>query len=273
MKCYIINLDRSPERMSRMEHLLSSHSIEYERIQAVDGLSFTTDQMFDYYKQHKQGKGMTPGEVACAESHLLAIRKVASGADDYAIIMEDDLHLSDDAGVFINSCEWIPNGVDLIKLETVNEPTIINSDEFKLLNGRRLIALVHKHWGAGAYIISKKAAQKVVKDYVAGAMPVDDYLFDPTINTFNLWQIQPSIAVQDIILKDDAKPEKSFLASTLEMERHEIYRTGESRKIGLAARIKREIVRFFRKMARRISLFWGLNISRKFVKTTIKFRR
>lgn len=273
MKCYVINLDRVPQRMTRMEEILKSHSIEYERFLAVDALSFTTDDLHHYFSQLQQSKPMTAYEVACAVSHLGVIRKIANGKDDFAIVMEDDLHLSDDAGEFINSCKWIPNGVDLIKLETVNEPTIVKSDEILLPNGRSLVALVHKHWGAGAYVISKSAARKVVEEYAPGSRPIDDYLFDPSINSFDLWQLRPSIAVQDVILNKKPHADTPYLASTLEPERLQIRNYGESKKIGLGQRFKRETIRAFRKTVRRVSFFWGLHISRKLVKTTVEYRK
>ncbi|MCL7999470.1 glycosyltransferase family 25 protein [Brucella sp. 21LCYQ03] len=271
MKCYIVNLDRAPERMERMKQILDLHSIDYQRTAAVDGKLFTRQDMDKYQAQRQQGKPMTVGEIACAESHLAILKMVAEGTEPYAVVMEDDLHLSDDAGFFINSTDWIPQGAEIIKLETVNEPTIVETKALALNEGRKLVRLVYKHWGSGAYVISKSAARKALQNYVAGLTPIDDYLFDPSVNDFELWQMQPAIAVQDIILINGAAPQSGYLASGIEGDRH-VNATSQSKKVGALARIKRETIRLIRKTRLRIVTFWGLRVSRNIERTVIRYR-
>ncbi|KAB2687658.1 glycosyltransferase family 25 protein [Brucella pseudogrignonensis] len=271
MKSYIVNLDRAPERMTRMAQILRSQAIEFERFSAIDGRTFTPTDIENYRKQRQQGKPMTTGEIACAESHLAIFRMIVEREDDYAVVMEDDLHLSADAGRFLNSADWIPHGAELIKLETVGEPTIIKTKTISLDNDRKLVQLAHKHWGSGAYVISRDAARRVLRDYVAGLTPIDDYLFDPTVNDFQLWQMCPAIAVQDIILIKGATPEISYLASEIEDGRKDAL-TSKSKKVGFFAVVKRETLRLVRKTRRRIYTFWGIRISRKIKRTVIMFK-
>ncbi|ASV84660.1 glycosyltransferase 25 family protein [Ochrobactrum quorumnocens] len=271
MKCYIVNLDRAPERMERMARILKLQSIDFERLGAIDGRLFTDDQIEKYRAQREQGKPMTVGEIACAESHIAIFRRIVESADEYAVVMEDDLHLSSDAGIFINSTAWIPTGADIIKLETVNEPTIVATKAFNLDNDRKLARLAFKHWGSGAYVISKAAARKALQNYVAGLTPIDDYLFDPTVNDFSLWQIQPAIAIQDIILINGATPQAGYLASGMENGR-KVASIAKSKKVGAMARIKRESLRFVRKTRRRLTTLWGIRVSRNIERTVISYR-
>ncbi|MEN5278934.1 glycosyltransferase family 25 protein [Brucella sp. TWI432] len=271
MKCYIVNLDRAPERMERMARILEQQSIDFERLAAIDGHLFTDDEIEKYRAQRQQGKPMTVGEIACAESHLAIFRKIVESADEYAVVMEDDLHLSSDAGFFINSTAWIPTGVDIIKLETVKEPTIITTKAFYLDNDRKLAQLAFKHWGSGAYVISKAAARKALQNYVAGLTPIDDYLFDPTVNDFLLWQIQPAIAIQDIILINGATPQTEYLASGIEDGR-KVASIAKSKKVGAMARIKREALRAVRKTRRRLATLWGIKVSRSIERAVISYR-
>lgn len=271
MKCYIVNLDRAPERMERMTEILKSQSIDFERFPALDGRDFTEADIETYQKQRQQGKPMTVGEIACAESHLTIFRKIVEREDDYAVVMEDDLHLSADAGQFLNTTAWIPQGADIIKLETVGEPTVITTKSLEVGNDRRIARLAYKHWGSGAYVISKRAAREILNTFVAGLCPVDDYLFDPTVNDFQLWQIQPAIAIQDIILINGATPEAEYLASGIEEGRLAALSL-RSKEIKVFARIKREVLRSVRKTGRRLSTIWGIRISRRIERTVITYR-
>jgi GR25 family glycosyltransferase involved in LPS biosynthesis len=49
---------------------------------------------------------LTPAEIGCAISHLLVIGEIASGKDDYGIVLEDDIFLLPEARKFLtkNSC-------------------------------------------------------------------------------------------------------------------------------------------------------------------------
>jgi len=271
MKCYIVNLDRAPERMARMMQILQSQSIDFERHPAIDGNLFSDNDIKKYRAQRQQGKPITVGEIACAESHLAIFRKIVEGVDDHAVVMEDDLHLAEDAGAFINSAAWIPSGAEVIKLETVNEPTIITTKHFDLVNDRKLVQLAFKHWGSGAYVISKSAARKALRNYVAGLTPIDDYLFDPTVNDFSLWQIQPAIAVQDIILINESEPQSGYLASGIEDGR-KVASIAKSKEVGVLAKMKREALRFVRKTRRRVVTFWGIRVSKTIKRAIITYR-
>src|SRR5690606_26194230 len=122
MRSYIINLDRAPERMERMINILNSFSVDFVRCAAIDGQSFTHEMIDIYSSRRMQGKPLTLGEIACSESHLSAYRQILASGDEYAVVMEDDLHFSKDAARFLNSTDWIPENSELIKLETVFEP-------------------------------------------------------------------------------------------------------------------------------------------------------
>ncbi|MFD1197601.1 glycosyltransferase family 25 protein [Brucella gallinifaecis] len=271
MKCYIINLDRAPERMKRMSDLLRSHSTDFIRCAAINGEHFTESEMLLYRSRQNQSKPLTAGEIACSESHLSAYRQIIAGTDEYAVIMEDDLHLSNDVGNFLNSTDWIPEGAEIIKLETVDEPTLVSTDVINTKNNRKLCRLYYKHWGSGAYVISKSAAKTMLDKYCPGSIPIDDYLFDPSVTSFSLWQLQPAIAVQDVILMRNSGTDIGFLESEIELERKKQIRLKHS-KISVPALIKRETMRLIRKNSKRIIFLWGIHISKKITRTKIPFR-
>lgn len=272
MKCYIINLDRAPERMQRMSDLMRSHTIDFVRCPAVDGKNFTEDEILYYRSRRSQGKPLTVGEIACSESHMLAYMQILKGADEYAVAMEDDLHLSEDVGDFIKCTEWIPEGAELIKIETVDEPTLLSAHLIEAKNNRKLGRLRYKHWGSGAYVISKSAAKRMLDEYSPGSTPIDDYLFDPSVTSFSLWQLQPAVAIQEVILTRNNVKTSCFLESEIELERKKQHRS-KRKNISAIAILKREIIRVTRKNKNRLAFFWKIHVSRKIQKTKIEFRK
>ncbi len=69
---YVINLDRSTERMAHMAELLSAQGLEFIRIPAVD------DKM--------QGP-----HVSCFLSHIKVWETFLASDHDYALVLEDDV--------------------------------------------------------------------------------------------------------------------------------------------------------------------------------------
>ena len=96
MKTYIVNLESSPERKEYMENLLKDiPALEYEFIKAVDGRKLTDSErnaLFDSSRAFKRyGRECRPGEIGCTLSHQQCYKKIAESAEDYALILEDDI--------------------------------------------------------------------------------------------------------------------------------------------------------------------------------------
>jgi len=82
-----INMDRSVDRLARIEEELSHIDIPNRRIQAVDGLS---DDVASYFSIHNEPTHITTGETACVLSHFKAIHSLTNAEGDYFLILEDD---------------------------------------------------------------------------------------------------------------------------------------------------------------------------------------
>jgi GR25 family glycosyltransferase involved in LPS biosynthesis len=77
LKIYLINLD---SRLDRLEWALSQAArfdINFERISALKSSDVSANLV-------------TPGVMACFESHRKAWEKIANSEDDYALVLEDD---------------------------------------------------------------------------------------------------------------------------------------------------------------------------------------
>lgn len=109
-KTYVINLDRSPDRLSSIAAELQREGIPFERIAAVDGSKLPTAQP-DYTSQidadHFE-RDLTLGEIGCAMSHFRVLRSFLNSGADYALVLEDDVVLAPGVRNTIHSfIEWV----------------------------------------------------------------------------------------------------------------------------------------------------------------------
>lgn len=88
--CYLINLDRSTERLARLDSQLSDLRLPYTRVSATDGRTLTAAEYARLTARNRYYKPLVPGEVGCYLSHLSALRRFLDGGARYALILEDD---------------------------------------------------------------------------------------------------------------------------------------------------------------------------------------
>lgn len=249
MKCYLINLDRAPERLARMTELLNHHQVEFERIPAVDARKFTAEELSSYRSQRTVDHNLAPGDIACGATHIEILRHIVESGDSYSVVMEDDIHFSSDIRSFLTTCDWIPEGTDIVKLETFREKTIIDAKGIQLGNKRSIHRLRKAHGGTALYVISRNAAIKILNSFVPGVECIDVYLFSDKIDEFKVYQVSPAPAVQDNI---GGFYSTAYLASDITEQR----RFAKQTKPKGFAKLKREIVRARIKIYDFILYFW-----------------
>lgn len=93
----LINLDKNPERLLFMKEQYEKLGMHFERISATDGKTFDLHEEYDeeLFKKNNKGRILTLGEQGCAHSHKRALQSFLQRDLDYALIMEDDIELTD----------------------------------------------------------------------------------------------------------------------------------------------------------------------------------
>ncbi|MHC5308298.1 glycosyltransferase family 25 protein [Bartonella sp. LJL80] len=247
MKLYVINLDRSPERLQRLRDVFSAMGLSFQRVVAVDGKNLDDAFLQDMAQGQLWQQPLTRGEIACFLSHKSALQMVAEGDDDYGAIFEDDVAFSETAASFLSSCEWIPKGGDIIKLETHGKKVWLGPPQ-ACGHGFSVARLKSRHIMAAAYIVSKTAARKLLADMDRVSAPFDHFLFNPTYGIFakfEIWQLDPAIVVQ------------AGLQSTLETDRSSLEKQKKQKRKVLQT-ICREVKRIF---SRTKTGIWGIYIN------------
>lgn len=171
---YLINLDRSEERLSRMIKLFKEHDIDnYERVSAVDARNIKEG---DYILNNRYDRDLVPGEIGCFMSHIKVMKTFLESDYEFALIIEDDAKLEDNFKYAIEKAMGVYSDL----------PFKHQWDVLKLVNGKR--RSIHIQQLDDTYFIgacgtsipittiaaiwTRKGAEKLLKKVVKNGIPV-----------------------------------------------------------------------------------------------------
>ena len=195
MKHYWINMERSLDRRKFMESQFFKYGIENYRISAETP---ETIKAHDYtiIRNADSMDCTTPEEIACILSHLKAIQQgyddlvVGDGCDEgdsdsYFCVLEDDITLLNiDFGKILNYINKKKEGVadvEVLQLYTSSHPVVIQLyNECFLKDGggsgdgsNVIVKRTESYPGAVYYLVSRKAARKILDAYVVSKNKYD----------------------------------------------------------------------------------------------------
>jgi len=208
MQIFLLNLPRRADRRVAALREFRRHGLPCTIVEAYDASLMPKSLIGMRFRKDGPLGELSSGDMACTLSHIRALTAFLASGNDYGVVCEDDIAFSDEAARWLTSCDWIPAGIDLIKLERFGAPGqhIVGSSHL-LVQDRHLLRLLSKHCGAAAYVISRHGAQQVLR-HCAGRLtvPIDHLLFNPNnsplVQRLIPWQLTPAIAEQRALATD-----------------------------------------------------------------------
>ncbi|WP_425475550.1 glycosyltransferase family 25 protein [Mesorhizobium quangtriensis] len=252
----LINLERSHERLSWMQEEFGRLGLDFQRIGAIDGTSLSEKDIQNATHQRRDGLRWPRSEVACFLSHRECWKVAARATVSHIAIFEDDIHLAPISARFLTDASWIPNGIDVVKLETYFHETRLSQKAIRR-GDCSLFQIRAKHLGAAGYIIARSVANRLLELTSRFDRQVDEVLFDPDGpgSSLSCYQINPAICIQDPILNQDAH----LIPSVINEDRKMVYDMPGSPGIALPAakykginKLKREVARPFKQLRKKI---------------------
>jgi glycosyl transferase family 25 len=174
---YVINLDRCVERWDRMRAQAVSYGLNLVRVSAVDGHIVGTHERIGFDPRsfyYHNGRSILAGEYGCYRSHLLALETFVASGDAMAIIMEDDVDLNP---------TLIPRAMAAVEAVAAPEGCVIKLANHRNVGFRALTTTAHAdvvgrclhgpQGSAACYIVTRQAAQKLLKTLHAVLLPYD----------------------------------------------------------------------------------------------------
>jgi len=199
LQLYVINLDRSPDRLKHITQVFNALNLDFTRISAVDGKNLSEAELANVTQIRKWPKPLTRGEVGCLLSHRECLRQgVEQGAPFFAIF-EDDIMLSPQASRLLRDDGWIAAGTDIVKLDTVGKLCLLEPLQQTPIAPYALGRLISKHYCTGGYIVSRETAIQLLDLTEQAFAPIDEIYFNPECGFLleaNVQQLVPAIVMQ-----------------------------------------------------------------------------
>lgn len=245
LKAYLINLDRSKERLQRMYQQFEKAGLVFERVAAIDGKTLSDDEVANVKLNLGWEQPLNRSELGCFLSHRKCLEQIVQSGEQFAAVFEDDVKFSGTAKQFFRSDTWIPSDADLIKLETHGRKVLMDKPVTVIAGEYSIARLRSQNILAAGYIISAKCAASLLARMDDAVAPMDHFLFTPACGFFNdltIYQVSPVICDQ------------AGLESTLSGDRAQHHQSPPVWK-----KIIREIIRPFLRL--KLAL-WGLYINK-----------
>jgi glycosyl transferase family 25 len=251
MKCLVINLDRSFDRLAHMHGEFARIGTPFQRIPAIDAGMRPELAGADLPIDPFSGFRMTVAELCCFLSHRTCWEVIAAGNDPYCAVFEDDMVFCDGAGAgaLLADHGWIPADADIVKLETFFQRVVLDRAGPDAGGGFRSRRLRSLHYGCGGYVLSRQAARRMMDAAGRIDMPVDHFLFDTALAGVRervIYQLVPALCMQTRFSVGG-----NGLASLLAQERDEARWVNPPPRVKrpTVVRIGRELRRIWRKLS------------------------
>lgn len=197
-KIYICHWKKLKDRKFKLlETLDQQHISNYEFVENYDTDDWNIKELKKKYpyvfKLTPSGRFLTNAEVSLLLKHYYIMNKLVNSNQDYILVLEDDVLLSDNFLVNLKKCyNQLPLDWDLVWVGTccnLHEPKMKGKLVYKTNRGSRC---------THSYLISKKCANKILKntDMITEAA---DHAFNYYIEKLNLnnYWIEPPLAIQN----------------------------------------------------------------------------
>jgi len=179
---YVINLQRSVERRNFISKQLNKSEVEYKFIDAVDAMNTPNIEEHALKKAtlnlNNLEMPLPRGHIACVLSHIKAYEEIINQNHEFALIIEDDVLVSNGIKTILNSVQPYLEDDKVVFLYTrffnsVEFVTITSLvDSYSLCESASEKSLLR---GTQAYIISKKLAQKLAQNLYPVKGVIDDW--------------------------------------------------------------------------------------------------
>jgi glycosyl transferase, family 25 len=160
---FLINLDRSHERLALMQAQANELGLAFERMPAIDGTRQLPGWMVAQFLDDcgRARGGLSEGEVGCYASHLVVFSKIVERRLKAAIVLEDDAILDQDFER--SACAAMcaaPVGWDCIHLSTDFKRPAFPVVDLGL--GRSLVRYKRLPVNSLGYVVSRAGAAKLL---------------------------------------------------------------------------------------------------------------
>lgn len=199
MKAYVINLDRSPERLALFSERANVTGLVFERVSAIDGQQAGPALLQDATATKFQFRPITAPETALFLSHKAVWQKLVDSTEDMAAVFEDDAVPCRDIVTVLDAVSALGPAFGILRLETTGRRIVVEKQSVAISGPFKMQRLLSWHGGTAGYVITRTTALALLERFKQVADPVDQALFNPLSVAFkmaDIRQIVPGAVIQ-----------------------------------------------------------------------------
>ncbi len=160
MSIFVISLENAKSRQDHIKQEFSKEKIPFSFFKAVTPKDI--NNVSERLGIDVSNADLTDGEKACFLSQASLWQKVIDENLDYICIFEDDIYLGKNINQFLLDISCYPKDFDIIKLESFDNPILVDSTFKKQILSRNIYKLASRNLGAAGYILSRNCAIKLI---------------------------------------------------------------------------------------------------------------
>jgi|JYMV01.1.fsa_nt_gi GR25 family glycosyltransferase involved in LPS biosynthesis len=188
---YIINLDRSPERLEYVQRQFSIHNINFNRISALDGAKLPKDELSIYKGESKHSlshyASLSNGEIGCGLSQKKAWGIASESNHRATVVLEDDVEISDEFSSIIQTL--YENMDENIVIDLKGKKGFFELERIHLPNGINLIHYSTPPLGTQGAIFGKNAATNLLNKVTGFEAPIDNLMQRIYNHKVEIWSL------------------------------------------------------------------------------------
>ena len=188
---YLINLDRSTDRLLSAERHFNAVGLPFERIVAIDAhkedlSGFPVDRKA-FQRTHGRST-IRPGEIGCYFSHLIALRTFLASERAFGIILEDDVLPQEQLSAVLDELLAYSSDWDIVTLFHFHRggPIVVRRAKEFSMN----VHIAHIS-SAAAYLLNRQSAQKLVSHLEVMRACIDHSLYESWNHGLRLRSVTP----------------------------------------------------------------------------------
>lgn len=226
---FVLNLDRSADRMEWMTSQLAAFGMRYHRVAAIDGERADLDaamRSLGVSLGIPKGRPLVKSEIACYLTHLTAVRLAIAQDCRAALILEDDAEILADLTPVLESFAEFDDKPYVLRLEPWHKAHWqVAAAKF---TGVDAVYTPDTLWFSTAYCITQTAAKQLVGRLTELCSPFDREIFSYPRAGLTVLMSSPALATPSkrfqSLIQTERKALKSMSQSPLKALRRQLRR-------------------------------------------------
>lgn len=190
----VVSLARATDRRRSIEAGFGALGLPFEIVDAVDGRTEdVSGAVSPWRSRYEIGRPLSAGEVATALSHLRAYQRMVDEDLPCALVVEDDIEPTPDLVDVLGALAGLPPDWDVVTLHSLFPSAGPRPLSGPPLTGDfRVCTYAHMPYGTQGYLVSRRAAERLLAIGRPIRLPSDEVLFRRRPARLRVYGIEPS---------------------------------------------------------------------------------